>query len=285
MAVRFLRDPGVQVGPQQTGVSASNHLSSADELSRLTALLQRIRPTGASTPILYHLQDLVPTVQTMAAKLEEQRRRVVISICTDSIPTDTDGIESPEMVEAFMLTLQQIMIYPVSAVIRLLTDEVRVVQFYENMSRRTNSRLKQVVDDYLSECKQVHKHNPWLHYGYPLHLCREQGIQIPILEALSRQTLSGPEARTAVTIIFNQIEAQEQMSYIEFRKQVAAWNKEVGMSWSPVRKRFVPWVFLKQLDRLYSRDRENVISCNCKSFVCTYYDRKHVPIRMLCDMP
>ena len=27
-----------------------------------------------------------------------------------------------------------------------------------------------VLDDYVSECHEVHKYNPWLNYGYPLHL-------------------------------------------------------------------------------------------------------------------
>ncbi len=138
--------------------------------------------------------------------------------------------------------------WPVHIVLRLLTDEERVVQFYGHMSRQ-NSNL-QVLDDYLTECKQVQKYNPWFHYGYPLHLCREQGIQIPILEALSKRTLSGTEPLEAVMIIFNQIQPHDHISYIHFRKQVEAWNKEAGVSWSPVKKRVVPWIDMKKLDQV-----------------------------------
>jgi hypothetical protein len=253
MAVRFLRDPGVHVGPQQIGVSASKNLSASEELTRLNAVLQKIRPTGATTPIQYHLEDLMPTLHALAPKLEEQQRRIVISICTDSIPTDVDGLESPEIIDAFMSTLKTIMEWPVHIVLRLLTDEERVVQFYDHMSRQ-NSNL-QVLDDYLTECKQVQKYNPWFHYGYPLHLCREQGIQIPILEALSKRALSGTEPLAAVMIIFNQIQPHDHISYVHFRKQVEAWNKEAGVSWSPVKKRVVPWIDMKKLDQVCGDDK------------------------------
>lgn len=249
MAIRFLLDPGAQVGPQQLGVSASKHHSSNEEVSRLKALLHKIRPTGAPTPIHYHLQELLPAIQAILPQLEAESRRLVISVCTDSIPTDADGMENQQIVSEFLMTLQQLMEWPVQVVIRLLTDEERVVGFYQRLPSDMGSL--QVLDVYVSECEQVQKYNPWLHYGYPLHLCREQGIHKPVLEALSRRALTAAESAEVLRIIFLHDQPQDQMSYVHFRKQVDEWNKDAGVLWNPTKKRFVHWVDMKKLDKFY----------------------------------
>lgn len=253
MAIRFLRDPGAHVGPQQLGVSASKHHSSNEEVSRLKAMLHKIRPTGGTTPIHYHLQELIGPIQSLLPSLYDSNRRLVICVCTDSIPTDANGIENPEMIQDFILTLQQFTEWPVQVVIRLLTDEERVVHFYQHLSTTTNTRL-QVLDDYVSECRQVQEHNPWLHYGYPLHLCREQGIHMDVLETLSKRALTATELIEISRIIFaGQFQPQDQLPFVHFRKQIEEWNKEAGVLWNPMKKRFVPWVDLKKLDKCYKK--------------------------------
>lgn len=230
MVVRFLRDPGIQAGPQQLGVSASIHHSSNEEVSRLKALLHKVRPTGATSPIHYHLREIIPAIQSLLPSLQRDSRRLVISVCTDSIPTDVDGIENPVMIQEFLMTLQQIMEWPLQVVIRLLTDEVRVVEFYQRLTRESKALL--VLDDYVSECQHVQKFNPWLHYGYPLHLCREQGIHIPVLEALSKRALTVTEAMAALRLVFDKAFPQDQMPYDHFRRQVEIWNEEAGVLWN-----------------------------------------------------
>ena len=254
MVVRFLRDPGAQVGPQQVGVSASKHFSSNEEVTRLKALLRGIRPTGATCPIHHHLQELVPGVHALVPKLEAESRRLVISICTDSIPTDMNGMENEQIISDFLFTLRQFMEWPVQVVIRLLTDEERVVAFYQELSRDMTSL--QVLDDYVSECKLVQKYNPWLHYGYPLHLCREQGIHRACLEALSQRPLTADESAEALRIIFHQERPQDEISSAHFLQQVKEWNKDAGVLWNPLKKRFVSWVDMKKLSKCYNHDEK-----------------------------
>lgn len=256
MAIRFLNDPGVHVGPQQLGVSASKHHNSNEEVAALKAMLHKIRPTGGTTPIHNHLQELVGPIEALLGELEQNQRKLVICVCTDSIPTDVDGTENPQMMENFFLTLQQFTEWPVHVVIRLLTGEERVVQFYQQLTR--NDATLQVLDGYVNECRQVQSHNPWLHYGYPLHLCREQGIHSNVLETLAKRTLSPNELMEVLRIIFvgHKERPQDQVSFVHFRKEIETWNKEAGELWNPIKKRFVPWVDLKKLDKYYKERQQ-----------------------------
>jgi hypothetical protein len=149
--------------------------------------------------------------------------------------------------------------WPVQIVLRLSTDEERVVRVYQNLTAH-NQQLHdhlQVLDDYVSECSQVQIQNPWLHYGYPLHLCREEGIRINILEALSRRPLLATEMYDVVRLIFGEFVdpiAQyhsQQRDCTEFRKKVERWNKQAGVLWNPIKKKFVPWMDLKKIDKIY----------------------------------
>jgi hypothetical protein len=267
MAVRLLHDPGIQVGPQQVGVSASKHYSSKEEVSRLRTLLKKTRPNGLTSPVYLHMKELFPSIQTLVPILHQTRKQLTLCVCTDSIPTDEFGEENPRMIQEFLVTLQQLADWPVQVVIRLSTDEERVVQFYQNLFA-THSNLAsnlQVLDDYVSECHQVQKHNPWLHYGYPLHLCREEGIRIPVLEALSERPLLPTELCGLVSLIFGVVIPTDTYDldthYAQFRTLVESLNKDTVPMWNPTKKKFVPWISLKKLDKTYHHMMEKGDTC------------------------
>jgi hypothetical protein len=192
---------------------------------------------------------------------------VILCVCTDSIPTDAEGKEHPLMIQEFLSTLQQLVEWPVQVVLRLSTDEERVVNFYQNLMVRDESLSNhlQVLDDYVSECQLVQHHNPWLHYGYPLHLCREEGIRIPVLEALNQRPLLPNEMCDVVSLIFGYIDQSynPDREYAEFRKQVLELNKETGVLWNPTKKKFVTWMDLKKLDKLYHHQLRKSPSEKC----------------------
>ena len=304
MAVRLLQDPGAQVGPQQLGVSASKHYSSIEEVTRIKNLFKKTRPTGATSPINLHLQELFPAIQSMIGLLQTTKTQLTVCICTDSIPTDADGNEHTSMIQDFISTLHKIVNFGpnlIHIIWRLSTDEDRVVQFYRsiihasssssssanneehvyenddtdnhNSHNSSNTSLKNhimVLDDYVNECEQVQTYNPWLNYGYPLHLCREEGIRHPLLDALSERAIETKELRDVAQLIFgtsNDNHTAERLSsatantsssnvlccaihnYTKFRKQVETLNKQTGVLWNPIKKKFVPWISIKKLDR------------------------------------
>lgn len=251
MAIRFLQDPGLQAGPQQLGVSASKHLSSTEEVARLKTVLHKTRPTGGTSPIHEHLQEILPSILSFLPTLERKRKRMVLCICTDSIPTNKNAKEDPEVLEEFLLTLGHIMECPVQILFRLSTDEERVMQFYQNLMEHYGLSKIQVLDDYVHESTLVQEHNPWLNYGYPLHLCRETGIRKEVVEKLSREQLAPDELLETIRLIFGQKHPQDRVKYSTFRAQVAVWNSQAGMMWNPIKKKFVPWVDLKKMDKFY----------------------------------
>lgn len=285
MAVRLLHDPGISVGPQQMGISASKHYSSCEEMDRLKNVLRATRPNGATSPLHIHLHDIFTSVSTVVSILTRQRRRVTLCICTDSIPSDTigEGPENPQMIQDFHGTLDKLLDWPVQVVFRLSTKEHRVVQFYQELiARKRGVRLQeqslpipgfeessssdtggatnfhehlQVLDDYVSECERIQAQNPWLNYGYPLHLCREEGICIKAIEALSQRPLLVDEVLDVAGYLFGQKISDNaptnEVQYHAFLQRIVDLNLESGVLWNPAKKKFVPWIDLKRLDKIY----------------------------------
>ena len=279
-AVRLLNDPGINVGPQQVGIASSKNHSSTEEVGRLKNLLQSTRPNGATTPISAHLQDLLQPISNIVPILMSQKRRITLILCVDSIPTDGEGKQTPQVIDEFLSVLRKLLDWPVQVVLRLSapTDE-RVRSFYRNLASNTgvcggwqsqrNSLYTQysddftnfqehlqILDDYVCECEAVQEHNPWLHYGYPLHLCREQGVCIKAIEALTQRPLSGSEVLEVAGYLFGEVINEQQILSNEselklLRKKIEALNSESIYLWSPIKRKFVPWIDIKQLDKLY----------------------------------
>ena len=257
LAMRLVHDPGATVGAQQVGVSASKSLTCVQEVDRLRRLLRSTRPSGGTTPLTRHLQDILKTLQEFYPRLSYHRNPatrfgdnssdsnsenwLTLVICTDGLPTDARGQEDYKVIEKFVRTLEALHALGVGIVVRLSTDEERVVTFYRTLdinannlptiqrrlhtqthngvtrlvsaspayrpqanpqSRYATPRHLPVLDDYVSECQEVSKHNPWLHYGYPLHLCREQGITSTVFEALSQRPLMPTEVCQLIQLVF-----------------------------------------------------------------------------------
>lgn len=67
--------------------------------------------------------------------------------------------------------------------IRLCTNEKKVTEFYNQIDEVLEFNLE-VLDDYLDEAKEVHKHNKWLNYALPMHRCRELGYHDRLFDLL-----------------------------------------------------------------------------------------------------
>jgi len=57
---------------------------------------------------------------------------------------------------------------PVWVVVRLCTSEATVVKYWDGVDKQLELELD-VIDDVIGEATQIHKFNPWLTYGEPLH--------------------------------------------------------------------------------------------------------------------
>jgi hypothetical protein len=170
----------------------------------------------------------------------------------------------------------------------LSTKEQGVIQFYQELIARKGERQQeqsnphpgfddschdsggitnfherlQVLDDYVSECERVQAYNPWLNYGYPLHLCREEGICIKVIEALSQRPLLREEALDVSGYLFGQNLSDNlpsnEIQYHAFLQRIVDLNSDAGVLWNPVKKKFVPWIDLKRFDRVYFHQMKSV---------------------------
>lgn len=94
-------------------------------------------------------------------------------IATDGLPTDGQGYGGDDIMTDFITALKTFEGLPVWIVIRLCTDESNITGFYNQLDALLDNL--DVLDDYMSESKEVNCKNPWLNYALPLHRCRELG--------------------------------------------------------------------------------------------------------------
>jgi hypothetical protein len=320
---RLLKDPGAHIGPQQLGISSSQHYSASEALKRLKQLLRATRPNGpALNTLCEHLEDVLSSISHMVPTLTREDRRLILCIFTDSIPLDEQG--------NFGQFLSMLRGWPVQVVLRLSTADERVLQFYRSLVQmfnavpRSSSQMNesrecteegntfdsntehggdgdhdddgvgtggggndaglhlsdgqqqlieerniprmvhlQLLGDFTTEIERVQAHNPWLNYGFPLHLCREEGIGLNLVECLSQRPLEWKELLQVAGFIFGVdlvsmfLESStDQSGFQSIRSKIQQLNTEAGVLWSPIKRGFVPWINLKKLDKSYLRQQQ-----------------------------
>lgn len=231
-AIRLSNMPAREEGPQQLGVAASKHLSSSEEVIRLQNLMRHSRPVGGSRNLPLHLQEFVSAIVNFAPKLVQHNKFLTLVLFTDSIFTDNNnnGINNHPYSDQngnnnhdLVNLLQVLQGLPVSVVVRYASDDVKVTKFYQNLDSDVSQARHQqhrhhrpeeeeaewtldVLDDYVGEAERIQTLNPFLYYGYPLHLAREQGMSASypqLWDSLNERTLSISEMAQLVSMLFD----------------------------------------------------------------------------------
>merc|ERR1712113_769582 len=128
---------------------------------------------GGGTPLCRHLNEIADEIDRMTPRLLTEGKQVAVIIFTDGCANDGDLYK----------TLKRLENKPCYLVIRLCTDDTAVVDYYNMLDNRLEVRMD-VLDDYVGECKEVRKMNPWLVYGLPLQRFREFGCHIKCFDLL-----------------------------------------------------------------------------------------------------
>lgn len=110
------------------------------------------------------------------------RQKVAVIIATDGESSDGD-------IAAAMQPLKDL---PCWVVIRLCTDEDKVVNYWNNIDKVLELDLD-ILDDISGEAKEVCEGNTWLTYGEPLHRMREFGVTIKEMDLLDEGKLSAEQ--------------------------------------------------------------------------------------------
>lgn len=169
-------DP-IRIGVAEEGVE--------EEQQRYQRLLRVFdeTPTGC-TPLCRHITDIVADLRQHVPALRAQGAKAAITIATDGLASDGDIAEA-------MRPLKDL---PVSVVLRLCTNEERVVDFWNRVDAELELNMD-VLDDIVGEAQEVRRLNPWLTYGEPLHRIREFGVNVKELDLLDEAVLSTEQVR------------------------------------------------------------------------------------------
>ena len=132
---------------------------------------------GGRTPLCMHIKDVIQKIKIIAPELNSRGQKACLMIATDGEATDGDIMEA-------MAPLQDL---PVYVVIRLCTDDAKVLGYWNEIDKNLELQLD-VLDDLSGEAKEVSHHNGWLTHGEPLQRLREFGSSSSELDMLDEQT-------------------------------------------------------------------------------------------------
>lgn len=162
-----------------------------DAVSNMQRLLDAFEesPSG-QTPLCWHIRDVIKNLEPIADRLRLASQKVAIIIATDGEPTDGDLVET-------LRPLQQL---PVWLIVRLCTDDERIVNFWNNVDTQLELDMD-VIDDLFREAEGVAAANKWLTYSEPLHRLREFGITVKEFDLLDESLLTGDQIRSVTSMM------------------------------------------------------------------------------------
>lgn len=147
-------------------------------------------PSGG-TPLCRHIREVTGHIRQLAPGLRAAGQKACVMIATDGESSDGDIAEA----------LRPLKDLPVWVVIRLCTDEDRIVDYWNNVDNELELDMD-VLDDLSGEAKEVTEHNPWLTYGDAMHKLREFGIPVKEIDLLDETRLSVEQIRLFCSLMY-----------------------------------------------------------------------------------
>jgi hypothetical protein len=157
--------------------------------NQICQIMNSSGPSGA-TPLCRHIREITAQIQAMEPQLRANGHKAALIICTDGAASDGD-------VAAALRPLHNL---PVWVVLRLCTDEDDVVSYWNGIDGQLELELE-ILDDLVSEAKEVYAHNKWFTYGEPLHMLRQFGVSVKELDMLDESTLTADQIRDVCAIM------------------------------------------------------------------------------------
>jgi Mg-chelatase subunit ChlD len=265
---RLLNDPGSAEGRQQFSV-AERGQEYIDEDIELAIRCMRSQPTGL-TPLTSHVRDIRKNIRELEPTLKANGARAVLVIATDGLPSGTYSMSKQQAENEFVEALRSLEGLPVWLVIRLCTDDLEVVEFYNQIDSQLELNVD-VLDDFVAEAKEVYDAgNKFLNYALPLHRCREMGFHHRLFDIIDERQLGIDELPEFFALLFGEKDgkfdgvADPQVNWSSFMKGMARIVEAEPPQWNPITKKVEPWINLKKLDMTYRRQANGGgLGCAC----------------------
>jgi hypothetical protein len=201
---------------------------------------------SASTPICAQIRAVIKDIQSQTTTLRRNGQRAVVAIATDGLSTDGD-------VSAALKPLEDL---PVWVVIKLCTDEEKVVNFWNNIDSELELEID-VLDDIEGEAQEVHTVNPWLAYNPVLHRVREWGSSNKLLDMIDEVKFSSTQVYGFVRLVLGEEETetlvQPALDAKGFVEQTARLLKDQLPVWGAFEKSKAPWFSVEELQKKLSK--------------------------------
>ncbi len=260
---RLLNDPGVSAGSQEFDVATKgddmNMIHS--DVSNAMNIMSRTRPSGC-TPLTQHITEIHATISAMKFSLQSEGKRAVVVLATDGLPTNEYGKSNAYTRDLFVQSLKKLEGLPVWLVIRLSTDEEDVVDFYNGLDEQLELSMD-VLDDFCGEAAEIYEHNPWMNYALPLHRLREMGFHDRVLDMIDERPLTHSEIRDYCLLLFgvNQCDGlpDPETDWEGFAAYVDRLVSKEKLQWNPMKKKMMPWINMKKLNKKYGDEAGCVI--------------------------
>ena len=228
--------------------SSGNSSGNLADVQHAQKILSRTQPRGV-TPLTARLRTVHKELEQSVLPKLPTGQKVALVLATDGLPTNVDdhGLSTQQAKEDFRQALLALPAEQVSIVIRLCTDDVDVVSFYNQLE--TTLPHVQVLDDYWAEAARAQRHNPWLNYGLVLHRIREMACcgHVPLLKVLSQRPLTVHEVAEFCAFLFDWQRNDEfpaSLSWESLVHAVQVSNAQQEPVWNPVSAQLEAWVDL-----------------------------------------
>jgi Mg-chelatase subunit ChlD len=240
-------------GKQQFGVAERGPEHTQEDLRNVLSCISDISPSGV-TPLTARVVEIVSYLESIKHELFAKCQKVVIVLATDGLPSDNHGMSSTYTMNEFKNALRSLEGLPIWLVIRLCTDDDEVVDFYNNIDSQLEMSLD-VLDDFRAEALEVYEHNKWLNYALPLHRMREMGFYHKLFDLIDERSLTRDELKDFFLLIYG-VDALDglpdpQIDWPRFLDRIAMVTNAEKPQWNPVKRRMMPWIDIRRLDRKY----------------------------------
>ena len=147
-------------------------------------------PSGG-TPLCRHIREVTEQIRLLEPQLRAKGQKACVIIATDGESSDGDIITAMQPLRAL----------PVWVVVRLCTDEDRIVEYWNNIDSQLELDMD-VLDDLCGEAGEVSQNNSWLTYAEPMHRLREFGVLIKEIDMMDSNKLSLDQIRRFCSIMY-----------------------------------------------------------------------------------